>query len=357
MNLGIIGLPQVGKRTVFTILTDLAPDKAPRKSGVAYGVAPVRDPRVDRLSAIYQPRRTRYAEFEIALPPDLVPNSSRTAEWLDPLRQVDAFIHVIRAFDSPTAFHILGEVDPERDLAAVETELLFADLELVEKRLQRMARENRGKSDPAKGREKILLEKFQAHLEAEKSLRTFQIAEDDRKIVDNLQFMTLKPLIAVFNCSDEFPEREAARRHRQLTDKLTANGAEVLFMNAEIEQEIRQLEPDEQLEFMRELGIDEPAAHRLSRAAYRSLGLLSFFTVGPDEVRAWPLRRGSTAPEAAGRIHSDLARGFIRAETIAYEQLVEAGSEKAAKEANLFRLNGKDYIVKDGDVLNIRFNV
>ncbi len=357
MNLGIIGLPQVGKKTVFDILTGIAPEKAPRKAGVAYGVAPVRDPRIDRLSAMYQPRRTRYAEFEIALPPDLVPNSSRSAEWLDPLRQVDAFIHVIRAFDSPTAFHLLGEVDPERDLATVETELLFADLELVEKRLQRMAKENRGTADPAKDREKSLLEKFRQHLEAEKSLRTFEVAGDDRKIVDNLQFMTLKPLIAVFNCSDEFPEREGAQRYRHLAEILRENGAEVLFMNAEIEQEISQLEPGEQLEFMRELGIEEPAAHRLSRAAYQSLGLLSFFTVGPDEVRAWPLRQGATAPEAAGRIHSDLARGFIRAETIAYEQLNEAGSEKAAKAANLFRLNGKDYIVKDGDILNIRFNV
>jgi len=357
MNLGIIGLPQVGKKTIFKILTSLDPGKAPTHSGITYGTAPVRDPRVERLSEMYNPRRTRFAEFEIALPPDITPNSARTANWLDPLRQVDAFIHVVRDFDSPSVFHILGDVNPARDSDLVETELLFADLDLVEKRLQRMAKEIVKKGDAARGREEKLLEKFKLHLENEESLRTLELAPEEKEIADNLQLMTIKPLIAVFNCNEELPETEGRKKLETHARRLEDKGALTLFLNAELEHEISQLEPEEQSTFTQELGIEEPAVNRLSRAAYQSLGLISFFTVGPDEVRAWPLPRGESAPKAAGKIHSDLERGFIRAETVRFEELITAGSEKAAKEANLFRLHGKDYIVKDGDVLNIRFNV
>ncbi len=357
MNLGIIGLPQAGKKTVFQILTGLDPDKAPSRGGIAYGLAPVRDPRVDQLREMYQPRRTRFAEFDTALPPDIVPDSARTADWLDPLRQVDAFIHVVRTFESDHVFHLLGEVNPERDVQLVEIELLLADLELVETRLQRIAEDKRKKDARNREREINLLMQLKSHLEDEKSLRTFEIAEEHRGIADNLQLMTRKPLIVVFNGSAELPEEAGRQRWGELADSLAANGATALFLNAKIEREISELNQAEQAEFMAALAIAEPAAHRLSRAAYQALGLLSFFTVGPDEVRAWPLRRGSTAPEAAGRIHTDLQRGFIRAETVGGQELLEAGSEKAAREANLFRLNGKDYVVRDGDVLNIRFNV
>ncbi len=357
MNLGIIGLPQVGKKTVFKILTSQSAEKAATHSGIAYGIAPVRDPRVDRLSAMYEPKRTRYAEFEIALPPDISPNSSRNAEWIDPLRRVDAFIHVVRAFQSPSVFHILGETDPRRDSELVESELLFADLELVEKRLQRMSREAVKKGDNSREREEKLLRKCQNHLEAEKSLRTLSLTEEERKLVDNLQFFTIKPLIAVFNCDDSNYLVEEGGVLEKTMSGLEENGATTVVLNAELEREIGELEADDQAAFMEDLGIEEPAVNRLSQAAYSALGLISFFTVGPDEVRAWPLRQGSTAPEAAGRIHSDLQRGFIRAETIGCDELLRAESEKAARQANLFRLNGKDYVVKDGDVLNIRFNV
>lgn len=357
MNLGIIGLPQVGKKTVFQILTGEPAGKTTGKSKIAYGTAPVRDPRIDKLSAMYNPKRTRYAEFEIALPPDISPNNTHSSDWLEAFRQIDAFIHIVRAFESPTVFHALGKVEPARDTELVESELLFADLDLVETRLQRLKKEANKKDRLEREREEALLTRFKDHLENEKSLRNLEIPEQDKKITDNLQLLTRKPLITVFNCDEDSPHPQTKQQYQELTDQLQANGTTTLFLNAELEQEISELAPEEQASFMEELEIQEPAAHRLSRAAFQSLGLISFFTVGPDEVRAWTLRESGTAVEAAGRIHSDLARGFIRAETIPYHQLISAGSEKEAKQQNLFQLKGKDYQVKDGDVLNIRFNV
>lgn len=354
MELAIIGLPQVGKKTVYKLLTGLNAANAPTKSGVIQGIAPVRDPRIDTLSQMYNPKKTKYAEFNLALPPDITPNASRSADWIDPIRTVDAFIHVVRAFDDPTIFHIEGDVNPARDIETVETELLFADLDLVEKRLARMEKE-RKKGDAQKEHEKALLERLKAHLENEESLRTAQLAEDEEKSIRSLQFLTLKPMVVVFNVGEDMAA--GAQELDALKTRLEERGTAVVFLSAAIEEELVDLDEEERRDFMADLGIDEPAAHRLSRAAYDALGLISFFTVGPDEVRAWPLLEGATAPEAAGRIHSDLQRGFIRAETTAYNDLIEAGSEKAAKEANKTRLNGKDYIVKDGNVINIRFNV
>ncbi len=354
MDLGIIGLPQTGKKTVFELLTGISPAQAPTKSGVTYGIAAVRDPRVDSLTAMYKPRRTKYAEFAIALPPDVLPEAARSADWLEPLRKVDAFLHVVRAFESPSVFHVRGSIDPARDLELVETELLLADLELVEKRLHRMQKEAMKKT-ASQDREKALLERFGHQLGEGLSLRTLEISQEDATLVRSLQFLTLKPMIVVFNVGENLLKEQA--QMADLKNSLESQGVATVFLSAALEAELVDLTEDERADFMADLGITEPAAHRLSRAAFECLGLISFFTVGPDEVRAWPVRRGATAPEAAGRIHSDLERGFIRAETVAYDDLVKAGSEKAAKESNLFRLNGKDYVVQDGDVLNIRFSV
>ena len=355
MNLGLVGLPEVGKATIFRLLTGLLPEKAPSRSGIAYGIAPVRDPRVDRLVEMYRPKKMRYAEFEIALPPDVTPNAARSADWIDPLRNVDAFLHVVRAFESPTIFHIEGSVNPARDVELVEMEFLLADMAMAEKRLSRMAKEATKKTAAQREYEEAILRKCMAHLEAEKSLRTLALNDEERKHVRSLQFLTLKPLVVVFNVGEDV---EAAKgQQAALSEALHAQGATVVYLSAAIESELSELGDAEREAFMADLGIAEPAAHRLSRAAYECLGLMSFFTVGEDEVRAWPVRKGTPAPEAAGKIHSDLERGFIRAETIRYEDLVKSGSEKAAKEANLQHVNGKDYIVQDGDVLHIRFNV
>ncbi len=354
MELGIIGLPQVGKKHIFKILTGMPADRAPSKSGITYGSAAVRDPRIDILSAMYNPRRTKYAEFNIALPPDIAPDSMRGAEWLEPLRKVDAFLHIVRAFEADDVFHIKGSVDPARDLGLVDAELLFADLDLAEKRLERINKE-RARLTPALKQEEEILKRFQQHLESEQSLRTLTLNEEDLKIVRNLQFMTLKPLVVVFNTGENL--ETAQEQLAKVVQQMANQDASVVFLSAAIEAELMDLPDEERKMFMDDLGIVEPATHRLSRAAFECLGLISFFTVGPDEVRAWPVAKGAKAPEAAGRIHSDLERGFIRAETIAYDDLIAAGSERDAKARNLYHLNGKDYVVRDGDIINIRFSV
>ena len=354
MNLGIIGLPQVGKKTVFKLLTGQEAEKAPSRHGIRYGIAPVKDPRIDKLSAMYNPKKTRYAEFEIALPPDITPNAARGAEWIDPLRKVDAFLHVVRAFEDPGVYHIEGNVDPERDLRLVETEFLLADLELIEARLERLGKELQ-KNDTAGQREKDVLERCLGYLEDEKPLRNLELNEEEKKVLHNLQLLSRKPTTVVFNTGEDMGA--AATDLAGLSGELEERGETVVYLSADIESELAELDDAEKESFMEDLGIREPAAHRLSRAAYECLGLISFFTVGEDEVRAWPVRRGAAAPEAAGKIHSDLQRGFIRAETTAYEELIAAGSERAAKEANKTRAEGKDHVVKDGDVMNIRFSV
>jgi GTP-binding protein YchF len=356
MNLGIIGLPAAGKKTVFRLLTGLGADKAPTRDGMTLGIAAVRDPRIDRLSAMYKPKKTRYAEFEVVLPPDLQPDTARSAAWLEPIRRSDALVFVVRAFAADHVFHIQGTVDPIRDVELIQIEFLLADLAMAEARLQRMDKERKAKAlDAVREREYAMVQRCYDHLHAEKPLRTLEFGEEDRKFIRSLQFLTLKPWVVVLNGGEDLAACEA--HLAGMATSLRDQGAEVVFLSAAIEQEIAELAPEERAAFMQDLGLIEPASHRLSRAAYTSLGLLSFFTVGPDEVRAWPIRCGATAPEAAGRIHSDLERGFIRADTVTYEALVAAGSEKAAREANQYRLNGKDYVVQDGDVIEIRFNV
>ncbi len=357
MILGIVGLPQVGKKTIFSILTGIAADKAPSRSGITYGTAPVRDPRIDALSAIFNPKKTRYAEFEIALPPDIEPDAARAASWLEPLRNVDAFVHVVRAFEAPDVYHIAGSVAPARDLSLVDTELLLADLALVETRLERMEKDKSKKlADVNRDREKAVLLRCGDWLEEERALRDMELSADELDLIRSLQFLTLKPTVLAINADEDLAAARAQAEELVGGDDVH-NGVVVVVLSATIEAELAEL-PDEDREmFMEELELAEPASHRLSRAAYESLGLISFFTVGEDEVRAWPVRRGACAPEAAGRIHSDLERGFIRADTITYDDFMGAGSEQAARQQKLYRLNGKEYEVRDGDIMEIRFNV
>jgi ribosome-binding ATPase YchF (GTP1/OBG family) len=324
MDLGIVGLPQVGKKTIFSLLTGMDAARAPRRQGIGYGTADVRDPRIDALSRMYNPKRTKYADFQIALPPDVQPSTARSAEWLDPIRRMDAFLHVVRAFQDESVFHVEGSVDPGRDVQLVEVEFLLADMQMVETRLERMAKDKAKKDPGSRQREQAVLERCGEQLEAERPLSDLEWNAEDLKLVRSLQFLTLKPTVVVLNVGDDL-----AAAREQCGDLVS------------------QLESQ----------VDEPAAHRLSRAAYECLGLISFFTVGPDEVRAWPVACGATAPQAAGRIHSDIERGFIRAETIACQDLLSAGSEREARAAGHYRLNGKDYVVRDGDIIEFRFSV
>ena len=355
MNLGIIGLPQVGKKTVFQLLTGLAAEKAPTKDGITHGLAAVRDARVEILSAMYKPKKTKFAEFELVLPPDIQPDSARSASWLEPIRRTEALIHVVRAFAADNVFHLLNTVNPARDIETVELEFLFADLAMTELRLERLQKELRVKSTPQKEKEKEVISRCRAQLEKELPLRNLEFNEEEMRLIRSLQFLTLKPMLTVINVGEDLTAGQAD--NADLVEMLQNRGDTVVFLSAAIEQELLALEEGERAAFMADLGLQEPAAHRLSRSAYNCLGLISFFTCGPDEVRAWTIPEGFTAPEAAGRIHSDLQRGFIRAETIAFDDLLRAGSEKAAKEAKLYKLHGKDYLVKDGDIIEIRFNV
>jgi GTP-binding protein YchF len=275
---------------------------------------------------------------------------------MDPARTMDALVRVVRAFQAPDVFHPLGDVDPERDLRKIEAEWLVADYTLVQTRLERIASAHtRRKADTQAEQEKKILERCSDWLEAENPLRTLGLTDAEKKTVSSLGFLTLKPVVTVLNTDTDTAETEA--RWGALIAEFAERGETILAANAAMEAEIAELPQEDRAEFMAGLGIERPASHRLSRAAFEALGLISFFTVGPDEVRAWPLRRGSTAPAAAGVIHSDLERGFIRAEVIPYTELVEAGSEKAARQAKRFTLKGKDYVVNDGDVLEIRFSV
>jgi len=355
MNLGLIGLPQVGKKTIFELLTNIPAEKAPTRDGISYAKSSVRDPRVDALSEMFQPKKTKYAETEIALPPDVQPDATRDATWITPLRNVDGLIHVVRDFDAPDVFHVQTTIDAQRDLTLVDTELLLADLSLVETRLIRIEKESRHKTAAETAKEVALLNRLREHLEEEKPLRTCELSPEEIKQIVSLQFLTMKPQIIVFNVGEDL--QAAKEKLAPMAEKHTGLDATVVYLSAAIESELKDLDPEERAMFMEDLGLTEPAAHRLSRAIYERMGLISFFTVGPDEVRAWTVRSGAKAPEAAGKIHSDLERGFIRANTITYENLIEAGSERAATEAKRYVLNGKDYLVQDGDIIEIRFNV
>ena len=356
MIIAIVGLPQAGKKTIFRLLTGIQAERAPTREGWPYGPAPVRDPRVDVLRDMYKPKRTRYAEFETGLAPDVADDSFGDVKWLEALRKADAIIHVVRAFAAPHVFHVKGRVDAIRDLRDMHANLVIADLALVETRLERMQKEGgrKAKTGPVE-REEALLQRFRSHLEQELPLTSLELSDADRRSIVHLQLLTLKPLVVALNVDDDL--RAASTAFATQVHQLEGQGMRVVMVSGAIEAEMVDLDEAGRQLFMQDLGLSEPASHRLSRAAYESLGLISFFTVGPDEVRAWPIPTGATAPEAAGKIHSDLERGFIRADTIRYEDLVHAGSEKIARQENRYRLNGKDYIVQDGDVLEIRFNV
>lgn len=359
MKIALIGLPQTGKKTVFSLLTGAPLDHLLGRPGEYHiGTVKVADPRVDRLSAMYRPKRTKYAEIECTLAP-APPHEPKARDlWLNKLKEMDAFCHVVRAFDDPAVFHSKGSVDPLRDVEEMALELAVSDLALIEKRLERIAQEQKKKFEPDRAEEAALLERLKPHLEAGKALREYPWAEADEKRVRSLQFLTMKGLVTAFNCGESnFPNPallEAARA------RLSGPRSEVCELCAKLEAEVAQIEdPKERGELLAALGIEEPAVHVLTRLLYRALGYLCFFTTAGDEVRAWTIRRGATALEAAHAVHSDLARGFIRAEVMKYEDLVAAGTtgheaEVRLKETGKLLLKGRDYVVEDGDILHIR---
>jgi len=355
MRLGLVGFPQVGKHTLFRLLTGKEPNSEGKKGNIL-GLAKVRDARFDRLVEIYAPRQETPAQIEFFLLPDLDQQADRNDRVLQGLEQVDVICHLVRLFQDDTVFHIRGTVDPRRDIQLFNDELQLNDLLFIEKRLERLKKEQNKKKDTQKTTmENDLLTRMKAHLEAGRFLRNFSLAEAEEKLIASYPFLTRKAMIIILNVGEDGLGDEGP--FETLRKTFSEQGFQWIAVSAKIEQELCQLDAAERQTFLEELLLDQPALDRLTMLCYQTLGLISLFTVGPDEVRAWTNRQGSLAPQAAGVIHSDFERGFIRAEVMKYPDLIKLGSEQKVREVGKYMQKGRDYIVEDGDIINFLFNV
>jgi GTP-binding protein YchF len=365
VRLAIIGLSNSGKTTVFNALTgqNVETTVYPTLSGEPnIGVVKVPDFRVNKLSEIYKPKKATYATVEyvdyIGLTKGDVNQNRKVFELI---KDVDAIVHVVRAFEDESISHPMNEVNALHDIETIELELIFGDLEFIEKRLQRMEEASRKGKKPHEGEKRLLL-KCKEALEKEIPLRNVAFDDEEQKLMKPLQFVSTKPEVVVLNMSEEDLRSEQSLTLQQDTEKYFADKGilhttKVVTLCGKIEMEIAQLSPDEARAFLDDLGITEPALSKLIHVSYDLLGLISFLTYGEDEVRAWTIARGTNAQKAAGKIHSDIERGFIRAEVIGYDDFISSGTMVAARDRGLLRLEGKTYEVKDGDMINFRFNV
>lgn len=356
MNIGIIGLPQSGKKTLFRLLVgEKALDGHVEGRSLVRGVADVQDARFDRLVAMYEPRKHVRARLELVLLPKIEEKFSEGDIFRD-MGDIDAFCHLVRAFQDDSIYHMWGSSDPVREVEFVQAELLLHDLIFLEKRLERIDKQIKKAKDDRLQRERKLMHRFQDQLEGELPLRLLELSEPEAATIASYPLLTLRKMIVALNIGDE--DIADTKLLDELRGMWAARGIDFVQIAVQAEAEIAVLETaSEREEFMREMGIEEPAMQVLTRMCIEAVGLSSFFTVGSDEVRQWFVRRQALAPQAAGVIHSDLERGFIRAEVMKYEELIEAGSEDALKAAGKHHLKGRDYVVEDGDILGIRFNV
>ncbi|GAB4390474.1 MAG: DUF933 domain-containing protein [Thermodesulfovibrionales bacterium] len=362
MKIAITGLSNSGKTTVFNALTGLEVETTPypTTSGEPHrGVVKVPDERIEKLSAIFNPRKTTPSTVEYVDYLGLTKGDPKQNRGVfEFIKDADALLHVVRAFRDDSVAHPLGGPDPLRDVRAVETEFLLGDLELVERRLESMELSSKKGKKPDESERRALL-KCREALEGERALRDVEFGEEELRAMRHLQFMSIKPEITLINVGEGDLGKEAEREAERQVSQFYGGGSStvVITMGGKAEMEIAALPPEDRGAFLGDLGIEEPALSRLIRASYKLLGLISFLTVGPDEVRAWAIRKGTDAVNAAGKIHSDIQRGFIRAEVIGYEDFMGAGSMAAARDKGLIRLEGKTYEVRDGDIINFRFNV
>jgi GTP-binding protein YchF len=368
LSIGIVGLPNVGKSTLFNALSGTAQAAAANYPFCTIepnvGIVPVPDRRLEKLTAMFKPKKTTPTALEFVDIAGLVAGASKGEglgnQFLGNIRQVDAVAHVLRCFADPDVVHVAGKVDPRGDRDVVETELMLKDLDSVEKRRERAVKNTKaaGKAGEQAKAEVAALDRVKAGLEAGTPVRAQVISAEDRALVADLFLLTGKPVLYIANVDEGQLGSIATDPNVQAVRALAeAEGAQWVAISGKVESELVALAPEERGEYLASLGLEEPGLDRLVHAGYRLLGLITYFTVGEDECRAWTIRQGTLAPGAAGVIHSDFEKGFIKAEVIAYEDLVTLGSEAAARTAGKLRMEGKEYLVKDGDVMHFRFNV